>query len=67
MKSKQETMRQLGLLFEFAPPQELKKSINYVFMQYLILSASEKPPNNSKELYEHIYFLMDFLDEVEEG
>jgi hypothetical protein len=64
MKPNKKALDDLELLFKFAPPQELKKSLTYLLMQFLILNPPEKQPR--KELYENIYFLMDFLDKVEE-
>jgi hypothetical protein len=55
---------ELDDLFMFAPPNELRKSINTVFYSYLI--HADKLPHDYKKTSEDFYFLINFLERADE-
>lgn len=58
------TTEELELLFAFAPPKELKRSLNQLFYAYII--RTEILPEDYKKTAEDIYFLMKFLERMED-
>jgi hypothetical protein len=47
--------------------KELRKSIDYIYSQYLINLDLKVPPVNFTGLAEDIFFLKTFLDQTSEG
>jgi hypothetical protein len=59
-------LKKLEDLFEFASPASIRKSLNQVFFNYLVNNHHSLPLNFDR-ISEDFYYLMDFLEEVEEG
>ena len=59
-----EIIHELDKLFEFTPPQELRKSLHYIFSSFLIHTPKDLYPVNFQKIAEDIYFLQSFLDKV---
>jgi hypothetical protein len=55
-------INELDELFTFAPPDELRRSVNQVYFSYLI--HTEVLPQDYKKTMEDFYFLIDFLEKV---
>jgi hypothetical protein len=55
-------INELDDLFTFAPPDELRRSINQVYFSYLI--HTDVLPQDYKKTTEDIYFLIDFLEKA---
>lgn len=64
MDSKDERLIQLDNLFQFAPPTQLRRSITRVFFGFLI-HGTEELPGDFNRTAEDFYFLIDFLEEME--
>jgi len=58
----QKMLNELKSLFEFAPPAELRRSINDLLFAQLTSENPELP--NRQELLSHVYYLLNFLEEV---
>jgi uncharacterized protein Yka (UPF0111/DUF47 family) len=65
MAASDKMTHELELLLEVAPPEQLKHTIRFMLLQYLINSEQDNPPKNHIQFYENIYFLLDFLDKAE--
>ena len=61
----QDTINRLETLFEFASPESLRKSIHHVFFSFLI-NDKEILPNDFERISTDFYFLLDFLNNVQE-
>jgi hypothetical protein len=58
-------LKKLEDLFEFAPPRSIRKSLSHVFFNYLVNNHHSLPVDFDR-MAEDFYFLMDFLEEVEQ-
>jgi hypothetical protein len=61
MEANEETLKDLKLLFEFVPPDKLRSNLNYLLFQFLTQNP-EAASESSKELFENLYFLHEFLE-----
>ena len=61
-ESEQRILSELKSMFEFAPPAHLRRSIEDLFFIYLSI---DEEIHINKQLTEHVYFLINFLNEVE--
>lgn len=52
-------------LLEFSEPDSLRKSINYVFFNFLLNNKNSLPPDFDT-ITEDFYFLIKFLDQVDQ-
>ncbi|WP_436516351.1 hypothetical protein [Ekhidna sp. To15] len=62
-ENEQQLLNELKDLFEFAPPALLRRSIEDVFFN---LIATEDELGVSKKIAQHIYLLINFLNEAEQ-
>jgi hypothetical protein len=60
-------LKKLEDLFEFAPPTSLRKSLSHVFFNYLLNNHQHGLPEDFNRIANDFYFLLDFLEEVEQG
>ena len=51
-------------LFDFVPPKQLRQSVTQVFFGYLF-NMKKELPENFERISEDIYFLLTFLEQVE--
>lgn len=54
----------LAELFEKAPPQSLKKSVNHIFFNFL-LNNRYTLPKDFDRITEDVYFLIQFLEKAQ--
>jgi hypothetical protein len=62
----QEVIKEVDELFRFTSPTHLRKSINVLFLSYLMNVEPEMYPDNFRNIAEDIFFLQSFLDNVVE-
>ena len=62
-ESDQRLLSELKDLFEFAPPAILRRNLEDLF--FTQLTSNEYGLPNEKELSKNIYFLINFLNEIE--
>ena len=55
---------ELEALFDFVPPKQLRQSVTQVFFGYLF-NMKKELPENFERISEDIYFLLTFLEQVE--
>ena len=60
----QKMIKELKDLFEFAPPAILRRNLEDLFFTYLTNNDELSLPDN-KQLFKNIYFLINFLNEIE--
>lgn len=58
-------LKELKDLFAFVPPAELRRTIEDLFFCHLTRDAYDRLPNEKKS-YQNLYFLINFLNEVED-
>lgn len=56
---------EVKLLFEFVPPERLRKNITYLLTQHFIHTSPKDLPDNTQELVEDIELLLNFIDKVD--
>ena len=56
-------IKSLEELFEFSPPDSLRRSLNFVFFNFLL--NNKDLPLDFETITEDFYFLINFLDEVD--
>jgi hypothetical protein len=54
--------KELEQLFEFVPPDKLRKSIQEIYFGYI--DGTPDLPHGFKEISSDIYFLIDFLEKA---
>lgn len=63
--SDKEILERLDLLIEFAPPQSLKRTVTELFMKY-VLDNQRFLPNKFETIASDVYYLLHFLDSLEQ-
>lgn len=63
-ESDQRILNELKDLLQFAPPGELRKSLEHTFFHIFMEEESPCLPNQ-KQIVSHYYYLINFLNEVE--
>ena len=63
---KSDTKKELESLLLFTSPSQLRKSITQIFFSFLTNSKTELP-SNFEEIAEDIYFLLNFIEELEKN
>lgn len=64
-ESDQLILNELKDLFQFVPPAKLRRSLEDIFFQHFS-SQDEVCLPNQKEIVSNFYFLINFLNEVED-
>jgi hypothetical protein len=59
-------MEELELLFQFVPPQQLRKRITEIWFHYLMHTETHALPADFSEMAEDLYFLISFLEKMKE-
>ena len=60
----QKLLNELKSLFEFVPPNILRRSLIDLFFNYLTQKDEPELPNK-QQIFSHFYFLINFLEEAE--
>lgn len=63
-KTNKKALTELENLFEFCPPQELRKTLNRLFIVY-VMNNHNVLPVDFDEMSENVFLLNDFLESVE--
>ena len=64
LESDERILNELKDLLEFAPPAELRQSLEHLFFHTFMEDDSPGLPNK-KTVVSHFYYLINFLNEVE--
>jgi|GEM_PF-1029238 hypothetical protein len=65
LNEKEDLLKKLDDLFVSAPPQQLRQSIHEIYLTYIIQNH-EMLPVNFTRIATDIYFLLDFLEKIEQ-
>ena len=60
-------LEHLQRLLLFTPPEDLRKSIQKTLFAYLLEQDTEAIPEDFKQVVENHFFLIDFLDKLEQN
>lgn len=58
-------MEEMDLLFRFASPDRLRKQVVFMFLQYLARTPTSELPDDTPNLAEDVWFLINFFDTIE--
>jgi hypothetical protein len=59
------TLEQLRLLFDFAPPESIRRTMTELFVRY-ILTHHALLPEDFETIASDFYYLLQFLQDIEE-